>query len=302
MDKKLKYYIESMRLRTLPLSVAGVILGGLAAVSDGYTRWDVFIAALLTTLSLQILSNISNELGDLQKGTDDENRLGPIRSVQSGKLTYKNLLHTMYLFVVLSAGFGLMLVLVSFHTLCSVRSVAMLTLGGCAIVAAIKYTFGKKTYGYVGLGDCFVFVFFGLVSVCGVYYLASGTFSLLILMPAAAIGLLSTAVLNINNLRDVQNDKHHQKKTMVVRMGERNGKLYHAALIGLAFLAMVIFSTIRCSGIEGYLYLLTLPIFYFHLSKVLSSKGARLDSQLKFLSLSSLLFSVLAGIGFVLAG
>lgn len=301
MEGKLKHYIKSMRLRTLPLSIAGVLLSSSLAVAGGYHKYGVFIAALITTLCLQILSNISNELGDFKKGTDSESRLGPIRSVQSGKLTYTNLLHAMYVFVCLSIVSGAMLVYASFHTLWSKQAVIMLLLGAGAIVAAIKYTFGKKSYGYVGLGDFFVFVFFGIVSVCGVYFLASGNIFATLLLPASSVGFLSVAVLNVNNLRDVKNDMEYSKKTVVVRMGEKKARIYHLLLILSAFITMTIYCTINQFRESAYLYLLTVPLYGYHLKRIFTSTGKELDSQLKFLSISTLFFALLAGVGIMLA-
>lgn len=300
MANKLKYYIESMRLRTLPLSVAGIIMGGLLAGSQGFWDTGIFIWALLTAVSLQILSNIANELGDLQKGTDNENRLGPIRSVQSGHLSVKNLYGLLIIFVLLSVSFGLCLIWVSFHSLFSSSGLTMIILGALAIVAAIKYTFGGKAYGYIGLGDLFVFLFFGPVSVMGVYFLMSETLPFITVLPASAIGFLSTSMLNQNNMRDIENDSNFEKKTMAVRMGLNVTKRYHLVIISLAFILMTLYCIIRQVGIFGYLYLLTLPVFIWHLSYVLKNDGKSLDKHMKVIALGTILFSVLGGIGLMI--
>lgn len=301
MANKTKYYIESMRLRTLPLAMAGVVMGGLLAGAYGYWNTVIFVWAMLTALSLQILSNIANELGDLQKGTDNENRLGPIRSVQSGKLTESDLKQMLVGFVLLSMLFGTFLVYTSFGTLFSGLSLVMLGLGALAIVAAIKYTFGERAYGYVGLGDFFVFLFFGLVSVMGVFFLMTKSLPYLMILPASAIGLLSTAMLNLNNMRDIENDSIFEKKTIAVRMGLRSTKIYHLVLIALAFILMTLYAIMQKVNLIGYLFLLPLPIFSWHLIYVLKNNGKNLDKHMKVIALSTVLFSILGGIGLLLS-
>ena len=294
---KLKYYIQSFRLRTLPLSVSGILVGSACAAQSGYAKLPVFGFALLTTLCLQILSNISNEVGDLEKGTDNDQRLGPIRSAQSGKLTVHNLKNAMGLFVALSVVFGAILVYASFGTLVSVPAIVMLIVGAGAIVASIKYTFGKKSYGYLGLGDVFVFIFFGLVSVMGVYFLATGVFDLVYLLPASAIGFLSTGVLNVNNLRDVENDTNFNKRTMAVRFGVSSAKLYHSMLVVGALVLVLVFNLLKEFGSFAYIFFLAVPLFVIHLVKIHTLTGRDLDPQLKVLSLTTLVFSLLIGIG-----
>lgn len=301
MANKTKYYIESMRLRTLPLAVAGVVMGGLMAGAYGYWNTAIFVWAMLTALSLQILSNIANELGDLQKGTDNDNRLGPIRSVQSGKLTEGELKQMLVVFVLLSMLFGTFLVYTSFGTLFSKLSLLMLGLGAFAIVAAIKYTFGERAYGYVGLGDFFVFLFFGLVSVMGVYFLMTKSLPYLIILPASAIGFLSTAMLNLNNMRDIENDSMFEKKTIAVRAGLRSTKIYHLALIMLAFVLMTLYGVLQGVNLIGYLFLLPLPVFIWHLIYVLKNNGKNLDKHMKVIALSTVAFSILGGVGLLLS-
>jgi 1,4-dihydroxy-2-naphthoate octaprenyltransferase len=253
--------------------------------------------ALLTTVCLQVLSNISNEVGDLEKGTDNANRLGPIRSAQSGKLSLLQLKNAMVFFVALSVVFGMLLIYASFATFLCMPAVSMLVMGAGAIVASIKYTYGKKSYGYIGLGDLFVFVFFGLVSVLGVYFLATGRFEIIYLLPASAIGMLSTGVLNVNNLRDVDNDANFNKRTLVVRFGTGIMKLYHTILILGALLLMLVFNILEELAPISYLFLLSTPLFVWHLYKIHSCVGRDLDPQLKVLSITSLLLSILFSIG-----
>lgn len=294
---KLRYYIASFRLRTLPLSLSGILLGTLLALADGVFHLLPFCLAIATTLSLQILSNLANELGDLKKGTDNEQRLGPIRSIQSGALSMTEFKKTIGIFILLSLIFGTALVFTAFQSLFSSSGITMLILGAVSILAAIKYTVGKNAYGYRGLGDLFVFLFFGLLSTTGSYFLITHTLSAAIFLPASAIGLLSTGVLNMNNIRDIKNDAHCGKRTIPVMLGEKRAKIYHYLLILSALLCMAIYTYTYNHGSEGWLFLLTLPLFAYHLRYVHQHTGKSLDTQLKTLALTTLLFSLLAGIG-----
>ena len=294
---KLKYYIASFRLRTLPLSLSGILLGTLLAAADGSFRGIPFCLAIATTLSLQILSNLANELGDLKKGTDNEQRLGPIRSIQSGALGIKEFQRVILLFVLLSIGFGTALVYTAFDSLFSTSGIIMLLLGAAAVIAAIKYTVGENAYGYRGLGDLFVFLFFGLLSTAGAYFLMAHTLTPSIFLPASAIGLLSTGVLNMNNIRDMINDKRCGKRTIPVMIGEEKAKTYHYFLILLALVFMTVYAGLHAHGLGSLLYLLTIPLFAYHLRYVYRHTGKALDTQLKVLSLTTSLFALLAGFG-----
>lgn len=289
---KAKYYIASFRLRTLPLSLSGIFLGTLLAKADGFFHTLPFVFAVATTLCLQILSNLANELGDLQKGTDNAERLGPIRSIQSGALTLTEFKRTIIVFVLLSVISGSVLVYTAFDSLFSQDGIIMLLLGGAAIIAAIKYTVGKNAYGYHGLGDLFVFLFFGLLSVMGAYFLMAHQINALLLLPASAIGLLSTGVLNLNNMRDVDNDRACGKRTIPVLIGVHKAKIYHFILIIGAFVCMSSYVFLHDHTPSDFLFLLTLPLFIFHLLKVTNNQGRSLDPQLKVLSLSTLLFAI----------
>ena len=295
--KKLKYYIISFRLRTLPLSVSGILMGSLLACANGYFNTRCFLLAIATTLSLQILSNLANELGDLKKGTDNEQRLGPIRSIQSGVLTISEFTRVIILFAFLSLILGSILVYDAFHTLLDISSILMLLAGGAAVIAAIKYTVGQNAYGYRGLGDLFVFIFFGLLSTAGSWFLMTHELTAAIFLPASAIGLLSTGVLNMNNIRDIENDKNSGKRTIPVIIGEKNAKLYQLFLIGGAQLCMIFYASLHYNGIAGFAFLLTLPLCIIHLNKVFRLSGRALDPQLKFVSITTLLFALLGGFG-----
>lgn len=294
---KLKYYIASFRLRTLPLSLSGIFLGTLLAISSGFFKLIPFGLAVATTLSLQILSNLANELGDLQKGTDNAHRVGPIRSIQSGALTLREFKRVIVIFVILSVCFGTALVFSAFDGLFSTSGVTMLLLGAAAIIAAIKYTVGGNAYGYRGLGDLFVFLFFGLLSTVGAFFLMTHTAPVIVFLPAAAIGFLSSGVLNMNNIRDIENDEQCGKRTLPVILKEKNAKIYHYLLIFGAFACMTVYALIGCQSPFNMAFLLTLPLFAIHLYKVSRNTGRQLDPQLRFLSLTTLLFALLAGFG-----
>ncbi len=233
---KTQAWIRSFRLRTLPLSSAGAILGAVLAYRSGLFDLGIAILCLVTILLLQILSNMANDLGDSQKGTDNEFRAGPMRSVQSGIITQKEMQQGIILCVILILICGISLLFRSFETI-NISFLLIFLVGIAGIAAAIKYTLGKKAYGYYGLGDLFVFFFFGWTPVCIAYFTQTHLWSWEILLPGLTVGLLSTAVLNLNNLRDVENDKNSGKQTLIVKIGVKKGKIYHAMLIILAFLS-----------------------------------------------------------------
>ena len=252
---KVRAYITSFRLRTLPLSLSGVLLGSLLAASDGYFKTTTFVWAMLTTVALQILSNLANEVGDLTKGTDNEHRLGPIRSAQSGALSMREMVQAMIVFGVIAIITGSLLIYEAFRDLLNWKSISLFIAGGASIVAAVKYTVGKSAYGYRGLGDLFVFIFFGLVSVMGSYFAMSGVLPWICVLPAAAIGFLSSGVLNMNNIRDIENDSVCGKRTIPVILGIRGAKIYHFVITLLAVICLVEYSVLHPAGWTGYLFL-----------------------------------------------
>ena len=298
---KVRAYITSFRLRTLPLSLSGVLLGSLLAASDGYFKTTTFVWAMLTTVALQILSNLANEVGDLTKGTDNEHRLGPIRSAQSGALSMREMVQAMIVFGVIAIITGSLLIYEAFRDLLNWKSISLFIAGGASIVAAVKYTVGKSAYGYRGLGDLFVFIFFGLVSVMGSYFAMSGVLPWICVLPAAAIGFLSSGVLNMNNIRDIENDSVCGKRTIPVILGIQGAKIYHFVITLLAVICLVLYSVLHPAGWTGYLFLLTLPLLAMHLKSVYWGEGRALDSQLKFLSITTLLIALLLGFGQLLS-
>jgi len=292
--KSIKLYIKTFRPRTLPLSVSGIVLGSLLAASKGYFNVLIFILAILTTLCLQILSNVSNELGDAQKGTDTADRKGPAYVLLSGALTQKDFYRLIAIFGLLSVVFGSLLVYVSLDYFFSKEGLIMLAFGGLAILASITYTLGKNPYGYKGWGDLFVFVFFGLLSTLGSYFLQCGQLPLLLLLPASACGFLITGVLNLNNIRDMETDKIN-RITLPLVLGKPKAKIYHHLLVYGAFVLILIYNLLKGLAWPQYLFLLLLPLAAFHLNRVRALNDEALDRQLPVLVLLTILFSLIVG-------
>ena len=256
--------------------------------------------AMLTTVLLQILSNLANDYGDAVKGTDNEMRVGPQRAVQSGAITTEQMKNAIIVFAVLSLVSGLTLLYLALGNQ-FLTALLFFGLGLAAIAAAIKYTVGDHAYGYRGLGDLFVFIFFGLVAVLGTYYLNTLSLNFDLLLPASAMGLLSAGVLNLNNMRDIDNDRASGKHTLATALDYHNARVYHAVLIGLAFLFAFIYVIFRFRSFWNFLFLLSAPLFLIDLIKIFrTAEKAELYPYLKRLALSTLVFSILFGVGLVL--
>lgn len=292
---KIRSYIRSFRLRTLPLSVAGIVLGTLLAAGEGEFHLLRFVLAILTVLLLQILSNVANELGDTLRGTDSEERQGMIYSLQSGEISIAAMKRLIIWLVALAAISGIALVASSFESLFSGDGVLMLVLGGVAIVAALGYTLGRHPYGYMGLGDLFVFLFFGLLSTIGGYFLMTSEVDWAVALPAAACGLWSVGVLNINNIRDMESDRAN-RVTVPILLGEHRAKIYQCLLELLPFALLTLFCVLREVSWEGYLFWLFLPMFVAHLRGVWRATGRELDCRLPQLSLLTIAACVAFGV------
>lgn len=264
-----------MRLRTLPLSLAGVVCGALLAWPHAEACMPVWVLVmlLLTTVTLQVLTNLSNEMGDHLSGVDGEGREGPNYSMADGGLTVKQMWKAINAMVVVCCVSGLLMVWMSGSPWW------LLLLGAAAIWAATHYTLGKNPYGYRGLGDLFVFIFFGLVSVLGSYYVVAHSMDWQMLYPAVGIGLLSVGVLNVNNVRDMASDEGI-RRTVPLRIGERWGKIYQAALVIIGLAMMVIGSG------TPWMVLLGAPLGW-HLYMVRTRSGRDLDPALPLLVLST---------------
>lgn len=287
-----KAWINAMRLRTLPLSLSGIIMGSAVAYFQGYWNSLIFVLAIITTILFQIVSNLANDLGDGLKGTDNKDRIGPERMVQSGAITPKQMKTAVIFTSILSLIAAVGLIYFGAQNMPSSIAWFYVALALLCILAAITYTIGKRAYGYNGMGDLMVLIFFGLVSVLGVYSLFSKDFSWEMLLPAFTFGLLSTAVLNLNNMRDYANDAKSGKNTIVVKLGPNLAKLYHATLIVFAISSLGFFVTLFR---EPILFLGMLPaiILLLHLRKVMQTTDAKnFDPELKVVALSTFALSV----------
>ena len=298
----IKTWLEAFRLRTIPLSVSGICMGSFLAFYAGYTDYLLFSFALLTTILFQILSNLANDLGDSQKGTDNENRVGPKRTVQSGKISFNQ----MKLAVIITSGLSIISAITLIYLASKNMSTKMvysyLILACFCIVAAITYTVGKKAYGYYGLGDLMVFLFFGLVGVMGSGTLYTKQIDWLLLFPSTTIGCLSAAVLNLNNMRDIENDAVSNKNTFVVKLGLDRAKIYHLSLLGIAFISLTLFSVIKQN------YWITMGCLPFLLLVkhgkyvIFNAIPADFDSELKKVAITTFLVSLFTGLGLLTEG
>ena len=291
-------WLSAARLRTLPLSLSGIILASFLAASDGFFNWKIFIFAMLTTVGFQVISNFANDYGDGVKGTDNDDRVGPERALQSGDITPKQMKNAIKITSFFTLIVAIILIYLSFGKENFLYSLLFFVLGLLSIIAAIKYTVGKNAYGYYGLGDIFVFLFFGLLSVCGTYFLYTKTLDFTIFLPAFSVGLLSIGVLNLNNMRDYNSDKKSNKKTLVVKNGLKFSKYYHYFLLFAAFLFSVIFVVIHFTSYKQFLFIFAFIPIFLHFKTVYQNKDpVTLDPELKKLALSTFLYSILFGLG-----
>ncbi|MGV3459395.1 MAG: 1,4-dihydroxy-2-naphthoate octaprenyltransferase [Flavobacterium sp.] len=296
----LRAWISAARLRTLPLSVSGILVGSFYAFAQELGNGTILGLSLLTTLGLQVLSNFANDYGDGVKGTDNENRIGPQRALQSGAITPAEMKRGIIITSILTLASAVALIYVSFGSEEFGYSLFFFFLGLGAIAAAIKYTVGQSAYGYRGLGDVFVFIFFGLVSVLGCYFLYAKTIDPLLILPAISVGLLSVAVLNLNNMRDIVSDALSGKKTLVVQMGAAKAKVYHFVIILTALALTLIFAILYPFEARQYLFLIAYIPLLLHLKKVAGNKEPRdLDPELKVVALSTFFLSALLCVSLV---
>ena len=297
----MKKWIAAFRLKTLPLALSNTIMGSALAAGEDNFRWSILGLAALTTILLQIMSNMANDYGDFVNGKDTAERIGPKRMVQSGEISPKTMMQGIIIIGIFTAISGLALILVGTVGIDITNILIFGALGIAAIVAAIKYTVGKNPYGYRGLGDIFVFIFFGLVGVIGTFFLHTQKFSWDLLLPASAMGFLSTGVLNMNNLRDYEADKNANKKTIVVSMGPQRAKLYHLFLVSGAILLAVIYTVINYKSPWQWLFLLSFPMLFLNLKTVFTYKNSiELYPELGKLAMGALLFSISFGVGLIL--
>ncbi len=294
-------WIEAARLRTLPLSISGIIVASFYAMSQSEFDWGVFVLGIGTTVGLQVLSNFANDYGDGVKGTDNENRVGPMRAIQSGAITPLQMKKAVISTALITLFLAIGLIVTAFRDSNVVYSLFFFALGLIAIASAIKYTVGNKAYGYHGLGDVFVFVFFGWVSVMGMHFLYVKTIDWILLLPASAIGMLSAGVLNLNNLRDFESDTLASKNTLVVKLGVYKAKIYHYLLLLGALLLVLVFAFLSDFQLSQYVFVLAYIPVLIHFKTVLQNQDAKLlDPELKKLALSTFLLSVLLSIGLLI--
>jgi 1,4-dihydroxy-2-naphthoate polyprenyltransferase len=290
----MKHWIEAARVRTLPLSVSGILVGSFYAMSQADFNWYIVGFALLTTLGLQILSNFANDYGDGVKGTDNEDRVGPQRAVQSGAISPQSMKSAIRLTAVITFTFSTLLIYFSFKDQYLYYSLFFLVLGVIAIASAIRYTVGNSAYGYRGWGDVFVFVFFGWVSTMGTYFLFAKEWDWYLTLPATAIGLLSVGVLNLNNMRDEDSDRKSGKRTMVVKMGGAAARQYHYFLITTAMVLMLGFGLLKGFAIDQYIYVIVFFPLMSHMLRVHRTQNNRdLDPELKRLAISTFVLALL---------
>lgn len=298
---KLKPWLSAFRLRTLPLSVSGIIIGTCFAFYSGNYNTVIFVLAILTTVALQILSNLANDYGDGVKGTDNNERQGPERAIQSGSITPAQMLEAIKVNILIVIVLSLLLIYMSFGQGNLLYSLLFIVLAGLSIYAAINYTMGSKAYGYRGLGDVFVFIFFGLVSVMGSYFLYANKIDHNVVLPSISLGLLSVGVLNLNNMRDIDSDILSNKITLAVKLGKQRSKTYHLALIFGAILVSLVFTILYYTSPLNFLFFVAYIPLIIHAKKISKAKTASdFDSQLKVLALTTFLFSVLLGVGYIL--
>ncbi|HHF6591121.1 TPA: 1,4-dihydroxy-2-naphthoate octaprenyltransferase [Haemophilus influenzae] len=300
-NEKLKMWWETARPKTLPLALASIFTGsalGYWANPQGFNGL-VMALCLLTTILLQVLSNFANDYGDHQKGSDTEERIGPLRGIQKGAISAKELKWGLILMVMASFLSGSFLIGIAYENLSDLFAFA--GLGILAIVAAITYTVGVKPYGYMGLGDISVLVFFGLLGVGGTYYLQTHSIDSHIILPAIGSGLLASAVLNINNLRDIEQDAKAGKNTLTVRLGAYKGRVYHCILLSVAALCYLAFSLATAISWTNYLFVLSMPLLAKHAIFVYhSQQPSELRPMLAQMSMISLLINILFSLGLLI--
>lgn len=298
--KNIKPWLSAFRLRTLPLSVSGIIVGAFLAFYNGFFDWIIFVLAILTTLALQILSNLANDYGDGVKGTDNEDRIGPERAIQSGDISPEEMFHAIRINILIVIFLVFVTVFKSFGIDHFLYGLIFFVLGGIAVYAAIKYTVGGNAYGYRALGDIAVFVFFGLLSVIGSYFLFAKQIDHVVFLPACAIGLLSVGVLNLNNMRDIESDRKSNKVTIAVKLGWEKAKQYHTFLIITALILAASFGILYYTAPFNLIYVVTfIPLIKHVYTVKKTTEPKQLDGQLKVLALSTFVLALLLGIGHI---
>jgi 1,4-dihydroxy-2-naphthoate polyprenyltransferase len=296
----MKHWVSAFRLRTLPLALSSIMMGGFLAASVNAFQWDIFLLCISTTIFLQVLSNLANDYGDSIHGADSVDRKGPSRAVQSGKISANQMKTGIIVFVLLSLISGVSLLFVAFGLNWN-AILFFLGLGILSILAAIAYTVGKRPYGYAGLGDISVFIFFGLIGVLGSLYLFIHELKWEYILPAISCGVFAVGVLNINNIRDIESDVKAGKYSIPVRIGKEKAVLYHWSLIVVGLTSALVFVLFNYTSSFQLLFLISAPAFILIGKNVQQKPSHELDPYLKFMALSTLFFVLLFGVGQMIA-
>ena len=298
--KKFKPWISAFRLRTLPLSVSGIVIASCMAYYNGFFKISIFIFALLVTISLQVLSNLANDYGDGVKGTDNEDRIGPERAIQSGEITPFEMFNAIKINILIIILFTFLLIYSAFSTLNFLYSFLYFVLAIVCIYSAVRYTIGTTAYGYRALGDIMVFIFFGIISVMATYFLFSRQLDHILIFPACILGLLSAGVLNLNNMRDIETDKVSNKITVAVKLGVKKAKVYHIVLIITAIVLSILFAVLYYRSFSNFIFMIVFIPLIKHIITINKIEDPKLfDPQLKVLAISTFVFALLLGIGHI---
>jgi 1,4-dihydroxy-2-naphthoate polyprenyltransferase len=296
----LKDWIQAARLRTLPLAFSSIIAGSLLAAGHQNLNVPILILALLTTLLYQVLSNYANDYGDGIRGTDNQ-KLGEQRAVASGKISAAQMRKAVIILAICAFWSGTLLSILALQKISWTLALTFVGLGLLAVIAAISYTVGAKAYAYMGLGDIFVFLFFGCLGVCGSYFIQATQLPANVWLPAGAIGFLSTGVLNLNNMRDLKSDAAAGKRTLALRLGLKNAQVYHASLLLAAIGLAIAYAILEGWHMQQYLFLIAAPLVLINLRKAVVAKTHQeFDPLLKPLAITTLAFALLLGLGAVL--
>ena len=277
---KLRTWIRAARPRTVLLSFSGVLLGSFLAYNTGSSIgsgiWLCLLFCALTAILLQVLSNLANDYGDFKRGTDSAKRVGPQREMQSGSITEREMKRGMAFVTTLCLIAGALLIFV-FARLSWQELAVFAALGLGAVLAALLYTLGKRPYGYRGIGDLYCFLFFGWAAVAGTFYLATKSLDFSVLLPASAMGFLSNAVLNINNMRDYENDRASGKNSLVVKLGLKKAFIYHCLLIGGAFVCLTVYLVLKHAPVYSYMFVWLFLLFFKDLKAIKKTRPENLD-------------------------